>query len=89
MLSRITVEVDFSNGNLSFIQVIEKHSDDVRDALIGHFLERLAHESRWCRIEYYGDDMRGRHWRIHPMAPQELPSEMKLMEALIKTENVV
>jgi hypothetical protein len=81
MLSRITIEVAFDRNNLPVIQIIETPSPDVRDKLLSHFLQSLQHTSRWCRIEYLAEDSRGRIWQIHPITPQDIPEELKLMTA--------
>lgn len=89
MKSRITIEVDFDNGNLPVIQILQRSSDDVRDALIQQFLQSLQHTSRWCRIEYidqYSDDAplsanRTYRWRIKPIVPSEITKEIELAQA--------
>lgn len=90
MKSRITIEVDFDNGNLPFIQVLSKDSNDVRDKLITAFLQSLQHTSRWVRIEYageflqYGEDENVHKWMLKPIIPSEIPEEIKLMTATLK-----
>lgn len=51
MKSRITIEVDFNNGNTPVIQIIQSNSDDVRDKLIKSFTECL-NGSSWCQIRW-------------------------------------
>lgn len=51
MKSRITIEVDFENGNEPSIQIISKDSDDVRDKLIKAFYQKLGGSS-WCSIRF-------------------------------------
>lgn len=51
MKSRITIEVDFENGNEPIIQIISKVSDDVRDNLIKAFYQKLG-SSSWCKIVF-------------------------------------
>lgn len=41
MKSRITVEIDFENGNEPIMQVHYRQSDDVRDKLIKNFFENV------------------------------------------------
>lgn len=93
MKSRITIEVDFENGNMPVIQILARKSDDVRDNLVSAFLQSLQHSSRWCKILYNGNfgvwdssTDQTRHevhkWTISPMTPSELPEEMKLMEGV-------
>lgn len=93
MKSRITVEVDFSNGNLPIIQILSRSSDDVRDNLIKNFLQNLDHTSRWCRIEYIDhhrvDDGTGDHahqWNVRPIRASEIPEEIKLMKTVLPAE---
>lgn len=83
MLSKITIEVDFSNKNLPVIQILQRDSDDVRDKLISNFLQGLMHTSRWCKIEYNGQYMDTHRWNIAPITPYELSDEIKLMEVTI------
>lgn len=51
MKSRITIEVDFNNGNTPVIQILQTSSDDVRDKLIKSFTECL-NGSSWCQIRW-------------------------------------
>ena len=52
MKSRITIEVDFENGNQPVIQILQyPDSTDVRDRLLKKFLEDLNMGSL-CRISY-------------------------------------
>lgn len=93
MKSRITIEVNFDEGNLPVIQILSQHSDDVRDKLISSFLQSLAHTSRWCKIVYMGNysvygtkeaELNPVHrWHIVPIRPDEIREEIKLMEFTI------
>jgi len=56
MKSRITIEVDFSNGNEPVIQILSRNSDDIRDNLIKAFYQKLGNSS-WCRILFTQDEM--------------------------------
>lgn len=91
MKSRITIEVDFENGNLPVIQILRKDSDDVRDKLISSFLQSFQHTSRWIKIDYagefsqHGEDGDVQKWILKPVVPSDLPNEIKLMEALLST----
>lgn len=52
MKSRITIEVDFENGNQPVIQILQhRNSDDVRDKLLSHFLQQFGGSS-WCQIKW-------------------------------------
>lgn len=92
MKSRITIEVNFDEGNLPVIQIINVHnSDDVRDKLISSFLQSLQHTSRWCKILYIGNasyDERERidRWHIVPIKPAEINSEMELMKSVLNPQ---
>lgn len=85
MKSRITIEVDFENGNLPIIQILSRESDDVRDNLIRQFLQSLQHTSRWVRIEYIDehaskeDSKSVWRWHLKPITPKELSKEISLM----------
>ena len=93
MKSRITIEVNFDEGNLPVIQVLSQDSDDVRDKLISSFLQSLQHTSRWCKIEYRGNrskfappmdfDEPIHCWHIIPLKPKEIKAEIKLMQATL------
>lgn len=56
MKSRITIDVDFENGNQPIIQIVSKKSDDVRDNLIQSFYQTLRGSS-WCNIKFVQDIM--------------------------------
>lgn len=98
MKSRITIEVNFDEGNLPVIQILSQHSDDVRDKLISSFLQSLQHTSRWCKIIYMGSrsifgtteaDRNPIHcWQIIPITPKDIPEEIKLMDSLIEKDSV-
>ncbi len=52
MKSKITIEVDFDNGNVPVIQILTANeSDDVRDKLLRHFTQQLGGSS-WCQIKW-------------------------------------
>lgn len=99
MKSRITIEVDFNNGNLPVIQVLQQDSDDVRDNLIKSFLQSLQHTSRWCTIVYKGNrskfappmdfDEPIHCWQVIPVKPQEIQSEMDLMWSTLHAQETV
>jgi hypothetical protein len=92
MKSRITIEVNFDNGNLPIIQVIRQQSeerDDVRDNLVQQFLQSLQHTSRWCKIDYIGDaggtkEEPKERWFISAITPKEISDEVALMLAVKK-----
>lgn len=85
MQSKITIEVDFENGNEPIIQIIYRSSDDVRDKLIKSFLERLQHTSSWAKIfcdhtSLYDDtNNKFQRWRISAMPISDLEKEAKIM----------
>ena len=93
MKSRITIEVNFDEGNRPIIQIMQQPSDDVRDKLLQSFLQSLEHTSRWCKILYMGNrsvydskvaEIDHVHsWHIIPLVPKDIPEEIKLMEAVI------
>jgi hypothetical protein len=63
MKSRITIEVDFNNHNKPIIQIVSRHSDDIRDNLIKAFYQSLQGSS-WCRVRFE------QHYD-NPKAPEE------------------
>ena len=93
MKSRITIEVNFEDGNLPVIQISQMQSDDVRDRLIQNFLQSLQHTSRWCKIIYMGNrsvynpkvaEIDHIHvWNVVPLTPNDLPVELKLIEETV------
>lgn len=90
MDSKITIEVDFDNGNLPVLQVLHKSSDDVRDKIVGNFIQHLDHTSisRWLKIEYDGERSDGaKFWKISPISSSvdELEKEANLMMAMVKS----
>lgn len=88
MESKITIELDFDKNNLPIIQVIRKTSDDVRDGIVGNFIQHLDHGSisRWLKIEYKYKRSDGADvWHILPISSslKELEEESKLMKAVV------
>jgi hypothetical protein len=88
MESKITIELDFDKNNLPIIQVIRKTSDDVRDGIVGNFIQHLDHGSisRWLKIEYKYKRSDGADvWHILPISSslKELESESRLMKAVV------
>lgn len=80
MKSRITIEVDFENGNRPIIKIVSSGSDDVRDQLIDKFLSEL--NSRWAKIEYIGQGMNDAYlWKVSPISKKELLKEFDVMAA--------
>ena len=53
MKSRISIEVDFENGNQPVIQILQTNSDDVRDKLLSNFCQQFSGSS-WCQIKWVG-----------------------------------
>lgn len=85
MKSRITIEVDFENGNQPTIQILSKGSDDVRDKLIQSFYEKLG-SSSWCKIVYAqhhfdraNPENDFKRVFITPIRESELQKEAKIM----------
>lgn len=78
MKSRITIEVDFENKNRPVIQVLRAYSDDVRDTLLGNFIETLKHGHQWCKVEYKGEtgiepvsNRIIQRWHLSPMTDED------------------
>ncbi len=89
MKSRIAIEVDFENSNLPIIQIVSQESEDVRDKLVKSFLQSLQHCSRWTTITFVGNNLSYKPdggadswtWKITPVTPDRLESEIQLMQA--------
>ncbi len=83
MRSRITIEVDFDNGNDPVIKIeCNKDSSDVRDKLLKQFIENFQHQSNWATIAFsyvpnYPDIILG---IIRPVRSNELHEEAKEMQ---------
>lgn len=93
MKSKITIELDFENGNRPYIQIYQHDSDDVRDRLLKSFLEELGDRSMWCKIKFrsahrvsytspvFADTtvVTANKWEIVAIRPHELPEEIRLI----------
>jgi hypothetical protein len=81
MKSRITIEVDFDNGNQPVLQILKEDSDDVRDKLLSHFTQQLGGSS-WCQIKWQNhvDPDAPQRIFISPIRPEELFKQSKIME---------
>lgn len=85
MKSRITIEVDFDNGNEPVIQIVSRHSDDIRDNLIRAFYQKLGGSS-WCKIIFKQDeqdpdqlDRSVKRIFITPITQEQLKEEAGIM----------
>jgi len=78
MKSRITIEVDFENGNDSAIYIKHEPTDDIRDKLVQDFLGKFAGQSNWCRAEFLPDRL-----RIKPITAPQLGVEAGLMNLMV------
>lgn len=95
MKSRITIEIDYSNGNEPVIQILRRKSDDVRDGLIASFIQALGHSSVWCRIECVGnhypnhhfDEQAEQRWFIRPIKPEGMQKESAEMGSLANNQH--
>jgi hypothetical protein len=86
MQSKITIEIDFENGNEPVIQIISRNTDDIRDKLIRAFFERLSGYSSWCKIYCHStvghdepEDRRFQRWKISPIQPSKFKEEGEAM----------
>lgn len=79
MKSRITIEVDFENGNQPVIQIVQRFSDDVRDKLISEFLHSLGGQSSWCKLDHIAGQPDHNLIRITPLRPEQLQEHSRLM----------
>ncbi len=86
MKSRITIEVDFENGNMPVIQILQASSDDVRDKLIKSFTECLGGSS-WCQIRWHSgfspaspvNDETGQRIFVSPIPVSKLKEHADIM----------
>ncbi len=82
MKSRITIEVDFDNGNQPVIVLNHQKSDDVRDKLVNSFIEKFEHQRAWCQLHYMGERNNGIQYNIIPIEPKNFVEQGRLMTAL-------
>lgn len=85
MKSRITIEVDFDNGNQPIIEILQCYSDDVRDKLVQSFTQQFGGSS-WCNIKWVGeykaeeaDSPLFSRIRISPIQPSKLKEQSAIM----------
>jgi hypothetical protein len=86
MKSRITIEVDFENGNQPVIQILQtSDSTDVRDKLLSAFCQQFGGSS-WCTIKWVSqapDNPNQNTFfnRIHitPIRPEQFKEQAKIM----------
>lgn len=81
MLSRITVEIDYTNNGRPYFRIIENAtSDDLRDKAFTQFRRTFMHQSQWCNVDFGQVQMDGTiQWNVHPIAPEELEKEAQHM----------
>lgn len=80
MKSKLTIEIDFSDNNTPYIQILEDPSQDVRDQLICSFIQSLAHQSTWCKIvPHYMQDGYPKKWIIKAITPAQIEQETVIM----------
>lgn len=80
MKSRITIEVDFDNGNRPIIQIRQVWSEDVRDKILQAFTETLAGKSSWLRLDYsLSQTENTARLNISAIPPHELKKEADIM----------
>ncbi len=82
MKSRITIEVDFDNGNEPTIVLNLYRSDDVRDKLLDSFINKFAHQRSWCKAFYMGENLNGKYYHITPIETKDFVEQGKLMTLL-------
>lgn len=85
MKSRITIEVDFEEGNQPVIIANLQKSDDVRDKLLHSFTEKFGHQRAWCQVHYMGEG-NGRTWKFIPIEPKDHSEQGMLMKLLGDSE---
>lgn len=82
MKSRITIEVDFDNGNPYLKVLNDIESTDVRDKLVSHFRQKLSGISSWCTVRF--NDIPSHlnqqiFFEIHPLQPKDLKEQAEIM----------
>lgn len=82
MKSRITIEVDFDNGNQPVIVLNHQKSDDVRDKLLGSFIEKFEHQRARCQVHYMGESADSKRFNIIAIEPKDFVEQGKLMTLL-------
>lgn len=83
MKSRISIEVDFNNGNSPVIQILQASSDDVRDKLIQSFTESFSGSS-WCNIRWQDHQDGVNRIIISPITNHMLKEQSKVMAEQIR-----
>ena len=78
MKSRITIEVDFNNGNTPVIQILQAVSDDVRDSLIKSFAE-MQGGSSWCQLKYVDTNDNFNRIYITPIGENQLKEQAEII----------
>ena len=86
MKSRITIEVDFNNGNAPVIQILQANSDDVRDNLLKNFCEQVGGSS-WLKIKWMDgvsnadpNSLMFNRIFITPIKPENFQKEITIMQ---------
>lgn len=90
MLSRITIEIDFENGNQPILQILKASSDDVRDKLVSFFTEQLGGSS-WLQIKWCDPDCNPKGFqRIHisPIKEAQFKEQAEIMLEQYRLNNV-
>lgn len=91
MDSKIQITLDFNANNRPVISIFQKSSEDVRDKLVHNFINQLDHTSlsRWIRLEFVGEINGGNSWQLVPITTDELREEIKLMQAMLSSGDIV
>lgn len=81
--------MDQGNNNIPVVKIVNRKSEDVRDALVSNFVQRLDHTSisRWLKIEYQGEYTPDGHvWHVVPIESTipALKEEIRLMQSMIE-----
>lgn len=90
MKSRISIEVDFENGNTPIIQILRafpehgSEQEDVRDKLVHAFCRSLEYTSSWAKFEFMQNHtVNGvtefQRIKITTVTPKQLNDEALLM----------
>lgn len=83
MKSRISIEIDFDNGNQPIIQILKGNSDDVRDKLVSSFTEQVGGSSwlqiKWLPVNDYHVQNGFQIIHISPIRPDDLKDQSIIM----------
>lgn len=93
MKSKLTIEVDFEDGNSPVIRIFKPENEDihedVRDKLVSAFLEMFGHTSSWAKVKWLDNGIDSnqkifQRIQITPIPPQDLAQEAEFMKRQVE-----